>query len=142
MCRRANSQAPKHRPNLTPGGRASRIRGRRCGLVAFRAAGQSLTGTSDVMLREASSSPSNHLQLHTSHLPLLRRPTNTLTMASIAGRSAFRASLALRAPFQASRPRWASATADAKEREHGSSALRKGARRDPELYVCIRKRSN
>jgi len=59
-------------------------------------------------------------------------------MASIAGRSAFRASHALRAPFQASRPRWATAAAaEAKEREHGSSALRKGARRDPELYVRL-----
>jgi hypothetical protein len=57
-------------------------------------------------------------------------------MSSIIARSAFRA-----APrFGAATPgfrRWASAQAEG-ERESGKQALKTGAKRDPELYVCRR----
>lgn len=63
-------------------------------------------------------------QIHTS---------STLTMSSIAARSALRAAPRLRAA-PVSR-RWASAAAEG-ERAAGKEALKTGAKRDPELYVC------
>lgn len=57
-------------------------------------------------------------------------------MSSIAARSAFRAAPRLRAA--APTRRWASTTSDAgqAERQAGKEALKTGAKRDPELYVC------
>lgn len=58
-------------------------------------------------------------------------------MSSIIARSAFRA-----APRVRSTPafrRWAS-TASEGERQAGKDALKAGAKRDPELYVCVRLR--
>jgi hypothetical protein len=54
-------------------------------------------------------------------------------MSSIIARSAFRAAPRL-SPAPVAR-RWASAAA-AEERESGKQALKAGAKRDPELYVC------
>ena len=60
-------------------------------------------------------------------------------MSSIIGRSAFRASRPLKSAFQSTRPRWQEARATAsQDREAGREALRKGARRDPELYVRLK----
>jgi len=60
-------------------------------------------------------------------------------MSSIIGRSAFRASRPLKSAFQSTRPRWQEArTAASQDREAGREALRKGARRDPELYVRLK----
>ncbi len=59
-------------------------------------------------------------------------------MSSIAARSAFRAAPRLRAAAPARR--WASNTAASDagqaERQAGKDALKTGAKRDPELYVC------
>jgi hypothetical protein len=53
-------------------------------------------------------------------------------MSSIIARSAFRAAPRMRAvPGR----RWASASAEG-ERAAGKEALKTGAKRDPELYVC------
>jgi hypothetical protein len=60
-------------------------------------------------------------------------PRHANTMSSIIARSAFRAAPRLRAAPAARR--WASAAA-AEERESGKQALKTGAKRDPELYVC------
>lgn len=59
-------------------------------------------------------------------------------MSSIIARSAFRAAPRLH-PSPALR-RWASASSAAGEgeREAGKQALKAGAKRDPELYVCRR----
>ena len=58
-------------------------------------------------------------------------------MSSIAARSAFRAAPRLRAAAPARR--WASDVASDSgraEREAGKDALKTGAKKDPELYVC------
>lgn len=57
-------------------------------------------------------------------------------MSSIAARSAFRAAPRLRSATPARR--WASTASDAgqAERQAGKEALKAGAKRDPELYVC------
>ena len=59
-------------------------------------------------------------------------------MSSIAARSAFRAAPRLRAAAPARR--WASNAAASDsghaERQAGKDALKAGAKRDPELYVC------
>jgi hypothetical protein len=66
-------------------------------------------------------------------------PTFSLAsnMSSIVGRSAFRASRPLRSAFQSTRPQWQQATSAqaGADREAGREALRRGAKRDPELYV-------
>ena len=72
----------------------------------------------------------------------LQLPPNFLLiskMSSIIGRSAFRASRPLKSAFQSTRPRWQEApAASSADREAGREALRKGARRDPELYVRLK----
>jgi len=54
-------------------------------------------------------------------------------MSSLVARSAFRAAPRLRA--SPGPRRWASTAADG-ERDAGKQALKTGAKRDPELYVC------
>jgi hypothetical protein len=56
-------------------------------------------------------------------------------MSSIIGRSAFRAARPL--CFRTTRPRfYATATAQSADNAAGKDALKKGAKKDPELYVC------
>lgn len=66
------------------------------------------------------------------HHPLPPAPA----MSSIIGRTAFRAAPRLRATNVARR--WESSASDAStaERKAGKEALKAGAKRDPELYVC------
>jgi hypothetical protein len=56
-------------------------------------------------------------------------------MSSFVARSAFRAVPRLRA--QAVPKRFSSGMASIEDRQVSKSAVQKGARRDPELYVCV-----
>lgn len=78
----------------------------------------------------------------TSNHPLSQPPTSisrrtpasiAYNMSSIIARSAFRAAPRMH-PAPALR-RWASAAGEG-ERQAGKDALKTGAKRDPELYVC------
>lgn len=60
-------------------------------------------------------------------------PRTALKMASIIGRTAFRATRPLRASGVTA---GAESTASQSARDNSKSALKQGARKDPELYVC------